>query len=169
MLASATAATLVGLVGPLGAGDPKVWAECMFADPIGDIAVLGSPDSQSLWNEAEDYENLIEPASVLSISDAPAECDAWLFGLDGRWGQCTVKHFGGPLWIEEATKGIYGGMSGSPILAEDGSAIGIVCLSGGATDEIQTGGGPNPRLMGNLPGWLLNRMTARKSLTCSER
>jgi hypothetical protein len=47
-----------------------------------------------------------------------------------------------PLWITNAGQGIGGGMSGSPILAEDGSAIGVVSVGG----ELHTGGGPNPRL-----------------------
>lgn len=43
----------------------------------------------------------------------------------------------------------------SPIIAEDGTAIGIVCTSGGPHGVPHTEGGPNPRLMGNLPGWFL--------------
>jgi hypothetical protein len=39
--------TYEGLLAPLG-GEPAVWAECLFADPVGDIAVLRSPDGQ--WN-----------------------------------------------------------------------------------------------------------------------
>jgi hypothetical protein len=61
----------------------------------------------------------------------------------------------GMLMILDAADGIAGGMSGSPIVAENGTAIGIVCLGSGTTLEIQTEGGPNPRLMGNLPGWFL--------------
>jgi hypothetical protein len=33
--------TYKALLGPLGQ-KPTVWAECLFADPIGDIAVLGT-------------------------------------------------------------------------------------------------------------------------------
>jgi hypothetical protein len=56
-------------------------------------------------------------------------------------------------------KGIAGGMSGSPIVADDGSAIGIVCTSGGGTDlDKHIEGGPNPRLVNNLPGWLLRQL-----------
>ena len=29
-----------------------VWAECLFADPVADIAVLGVPDEQYLSSEA---------------------------------------------------------------------------------------------------------------------
>jgi hypothetical protein len=54
-----------------------------------------------------------------------------LISLDGSPQQCTITHApNGPWWIEGAT-GIVGGMSGSPILAEDGeTAIGVVvCAS----------------------------------------
>jgi hypothetical protein len=39
------------LLGPLG-DKPTVWAECLCADPIADIAVLGSPDNQALFDGA---------------------------------------------------------------------------------------------------------------------
>jgi hypothetical protein len=42
------------LLAPLGE-EPSVWAECMFADPIADIAVLGSPDNQELFDQADAY------------------------------------------------------------------------------------------------------------------
>src|SRR5262245_37917937 len=41
--------TYRNLLGPLDASEPAVWAELLFADPVGDIAVLGSPDNQELW------------------------------------------------------------------------------------------------------------------------
>jgi hypothetical protein len=65
----------------------------------------------------------------------------------------------GMLTIYQAVDGIAAGMSGSPIIAEDGSAIGVVCLASGKPgDDLPTAGGPNPRLMGNLPGWLLAKL-----------
>jgi hypothetical protein len=52
-----------------------------------------------------------------------------------------------------------------PILADDRSAVGIVCLAGGTGKETSppaewayTEGGPNPRLIHNLPGWLLREL-----------
>ena len=30
-------------------GEPTVWAECLFADPISDVAVLGPPDNQEFY------------------------------------------------------------------------------------------------------------------------
>ena len=76
---------------------------------------------------------------------------ARLLSLDGcRWFSCTVRHFGGPLWITHAAEGIRSEMSGSPIVTEIGTAIGVVC-----TAAAPWAGGPNPRLTHNLPGWLL--------------
>jgi hypothetical protein len=50
--------TYQDLLGPLG-GDPTVFAECMFVDPVADLAVLGTPDNQDLWEQAEGYDALV--------------------------------------------------------------------------------------------------------------
>jgi hypothetical protein len=140
--------TYKALLGSLGE-DPAVCTECLFADPIGDVAVLGPPDGQQQPDECEAYETLVDAAATLKIADASQNGPAWLLSLDGRWCRCTVRHNGSMLWISNAADGIVGGMSGSPIVADDGSAIGIVCTSGS---------GPNPRLTHYLPGWLLQEL-----------
>ena len=139
------------LLAPLG-DQPRAWAMCRFVDPIADIAVLGSPDNP----HADDYNALMGTATALSFGDrvrrpvnfwAPAR----LLSLDGhRWFSCTVRHFGGPLWITHAAEVIRDVMSGSPIVTEIGTAIGVVCTAAAPWE-----GGPNPRLSHNLPGWLL--------------
>jgi hypothetical protein len=141
--------------GPLLAlrgGEPRVWAVCRFVDPIADIAVLGLPDNP----HADDYQALMRTATTLSIGEHPGRhpvnfwAPARLLSLDGRWFSCTIRHFGGPLWITHAAERVHGGMSGSPIVAEAGTAIGVVC-----TTTSPREGGPNARLSHNLPGWLL--------------
>jgi hypothetical protein len=147
--------TYEALLGPLGQ-KPTVWAECLFVDPIGDIAVLGPPDDQELSEKHDGYRTLMAASAVLPISDPPENGRAWLLSLDGRWFRCNVKHSGGPLCIADAVEGIVGGMSGSPIVADDGSAIGVVCTAGGINgDEAPTEGGPNPRLVYHLPARFL--------------
>ena len=132
--------------------EPRAWAVCRFVDPIADIAVLGSPGNP----HADEYKALMETASALSIGGSlrnPVNfwVPARLLSLDGRrWFSCTVRHFGGPLWITHAAEVIRDGMSGSPIVAEAGTAIGVVC-----TTTSPREGGPNARLSHNLPGWLL--------------
>jgi hypothetical protein len=60
------------LLGPLKRGR-VVWAECLFADPMADIAVLGSPDDQALYDKAEFYRQLVASAYPFTIADAPAQ------------------------------------------------------------------------------------------------
>jgi hypothetical protein len=49
--------------------------------------------------------------------------------LDGRRFSCTIRHFGGPLWITHAAERVLGGMLGSPIVGEARTAIGVVCTT----------------------------------------
>jgi hypothetical protein len=147
------------LLGPVDAAAPNVWAECVFADPIADIAVLGSPDHQSLSSEAEAYEMLTEDRPIyrigaiprLGAADRDSVSPARLLTLERRWIRCEVRGFRG-LWIEGAAEEIRGGMSGSPILDEEMRAIGVVCVSGAFA------GGPNPCLANDLPVWLAREL-----------
>jgi hypothetical protein len=61
------------------------------------------------------------------------------------------------VWIIGAAKKIEGGMSGSPIVNDNCFAIGVVC-AGWDTDGERWPSGPNPRLVHNLPGWLLQEL-----------
>jgi hypothetical protein len=144
------ARTYGSLLAPRGEA-PRAWAVCRFVDPIADIAVLGSPEAP----HADDYKVLMATATALPIGDrvrrpvnfwAPAR----LLSLDGRWFSCTIRHFGWPLWITHAAERVLGGMSGSPIVAEAGTAIGVVC-----TTTSPREGGLNARLSDNLLEWLL--------------
>ena len=147
--------------------------------------MLGAPDNQEMSKLADAYEALVEATIPLTVAEPPSEpipeevahladmekqsgatgqvewatrqCRAFLLSLNNQWFPCMVRHApNGMLSIYDAANGIAGGMSGSPIIAENGTAIGIVCLGSGKPDDVlPTEGGPNPRLMGNLPGWFL--------------
>jgi hypothetical protein len=155
------------LLGPLGPKPPKVWAECLFADPIADIAVLGTPDNQELSDKAEAYEALVMGATPLLVADAPkqgrarerlphggksiehrtlGQGPALLLSLDGNWIECTVKRWG--TWLDiEPDRIVVGGMSGSPIVSVGGRAIGLV-----STNR------QSPILMESLPPRLLREI-----------
>jgi hypothetical protein len=139
------------LLAPLG-DEPRAWAVCRFVDPIADIAVLGSPGNP----HTDEYKALMQAATPLSIGGSQRNpvnfwVPARLLSVDGhRWFSCTVRHYGGPLWITLAAEVIRDVMSGSPIVTEIGTAIGVVCTAAAPWE-----GGPNPRLSHNLPGWLL--------------
>jgi len=158
--------TYQALLGPLGA-TPTVWAECLFADPVADIAVLGAPDNQELSAEADAYEAMVADVTPLVIADAPkrrrkrvqlpyggrfggpfwvdtpGRCSARLLSLDGKWLDCTVTRHPLALSIDQLEL-VVGGMSGSPIVTTDGRAIGVI-----STERI------NPILTECLPGRFL--------------
>jgi hypothetical protein len=145
--------TYGAMLGPLG-GEAIVCAECVFIDPIGDIAVLRSPDSQELWDEAEAYEKLVDAAQPLPVGDMADEAQARLPSLDQRWIECKAHvRPNGMIHVFEVAEGIEGGMSGSPIVV-DGVAVGVVTCSGGGLGKPHTEGS-EARLSRNLPGWLL--------------
>jgi len=136
--------------------EPAITAECLFVDPVADIAVLGPPDYQVF--DASDYDTLvqgIEPLAVSAvITDYAAEQRAWMLSLAGDWFPCKVSHSGGPWWATDCAQPIEGGMSGSPILDDAGAAIGVVASSS------NMGQSSNPRLCWQLPTGLLSVMTA---------
>jgi hypothetical protein len=175
--AGAEELTYPKLLSPLG-GDPWVWAQCLFVDPTADIAVLGSPDGQSIPEEAIAYHALVETFSPIDIADPVSigsddlwqKARGWMLSLDGGWFGCDVSFMEDPVWlgqpcpllIEKAERPILGGMSGSPILTADGAAaVGMINIS---TENRPGRHGPNPRLLHHLPGWLLNALRQKVSL-----
>jgi hypothetical protein len=90
-------------------GNTPVWATCLFADPIADIAVLGSPDTQELGEQAAAYDRLIGAATQLAIG-TPLAWDTIVpvsvIALDGRRVTGKAEHFGGELFIDETAEPI---------------------------------------------------------------
>jgi hypothetical protein len=165
------------LLGRLG-DEPSIAAEVLFVDPVADIAILGPPDNEELWEQAEAYSSLVEFAAPMpmaklefvrktytfrddqtSLGFPEAEADAWLLGLDGEWFSCRVSCLRAPrsiggIGISDAATPIVGGMSGSPVMVQ-GGVIGIVSISfGGDAGDRQ--GGPQAYLPLALPGWMLD-------------
>lgn len=149
------------LLAPLGA-KRTIWAECRFADPVADIAILCTPDSQDLHEEAAAYEELVASPKPFAIADAlkmgremhsteygsfanevPGKGEARLLALDGEWIVRPVVRHRHTLAVEN---GIASGMSGSPILSMDGKAIAVV-----SADQV------NPVLRDCLRAWLSRR------------
>ena len=176
--------TYRNLIGPLG-DKRRVSAECVFVDPIADIAVFGTPDTQDRWEEAQAYEELTgeveafrigkmparqsrrSPSRIVTMSGErpvikasrflePSACEARMLSLDGEWFSCQISCPRDLLWFDQAAQPVIGGMSGSPIVLPDGSAVGVVCTSEGGHSDGRAGG-PNPMLAAHLPGWLLEQ------------
>src|ERR1051325_3751755 len=159
--------TYAKLLGHLG-GKKLVWAECAFVNPIADLAVLASPDCQALWEEAEAYEAFIDGFEPLPIGDLPLarspivlhsgdallgppewEGAVWLFALTGQWFRCEATAGRHMIGIPHPKKAIARGLSGSPIVSDDGCAVGVIVT--GAT-------GAQPFLARQFPAWLLEEL-----------
>jgi len=106
----------------------------------------------------------MESTTSLAIAEAPQEGPAWLLSPAQEWFKCTAYYINdGPLWISNTPQPIAGGMSGSPVISEAGAAIGVVAV--GQTTSSDTAvckdesGTPNPRLLRDLPGWVLKGLS----------
>ena len=120
--------------------------------------MLGPPDGQVLYDECLAYEELIENLGALPIGGISYDAmrwphlqeatAVWLLKLDGSWIKTSAKPTLTSLVLPEDSCEIDGGMSGSPIVAANGAAVGVVSTNAGWWTS---------RLTANLPGWLLQK------------
>ena len=139
--------TYRNLVGHLD-GDGVVWVECIFADPVQDIAVLGTPDDQELSEQADLYKKLTGAVMPVQIREAVAGETAWVLDLGGEFKSFVLEgNNRRRLWGKIPEGIMKPGMSGSPILGDDGLAISLCNIGGPSPDS------PLINLEKCLPGW----------------
>jgi hypothetical protein len=145
------------LLGTLDGSKSGIWAECLFVNPVADIAVLGAPDGQADYDE-EAYWALTDDAPFLRIGKAESG-PGWVLSLDGKWTRTTLEiyhHIGGFSLSIDYPKA---GMSGSPILNDSGLAVGIAAIGTAETGRngkvVEKRSFGQPILVRDLPGWLL--------------
>jgi hypothetical protein len=140
------------LLGQLGTV-PSIWAECVFVDPVADVAVLGPPDGQAFKGNVEAaWDEFIEHIEPLEL-DAKQPTRGWMLSLGGHWMPCTIqiRNYGN-LVVKDLIGDIEGGMSGSPILSDKGRVVGVVTIGSGWSE---------PHLPSALPQWLARQLTRR--------
>ena len=166
-----------------------MWAACEFMDPIADIAVFGSPDSQELYEQAQAYDTLTEQAAPFPIGklrfSRSASRSIGRITIDGVAKEIDL----GPR--ETSSKA----SSGARILSLEGewflcrvtslgrslwidemarpivggmSGSPIILPDGAAVGMVCVSAnispaGPNPMLAANLPGWLLDEAAASEA------
>jgi hypothetical protein len=150
--------TYVPLLG-LRHAESSVAAQCVFVDPIADVAVLSAPDSQGLPEQFFAYEALVESVTPLPIASVLGACDVALLTHMDTWDLCTVRpdesdQCSRSLVLVDASSGIAAGCSGSPIIDMAGRALGVVSVAvimqGGLSRECPD----QPALVNVLPAWL---------------
>jgi hypothetical protein len=163
--------TYLRFIGPRDA-EPTIAAECLFADPVADIAVLGPPDNQAFGDECDQYEAFTAalPPFDIAVPPPPSRLrvlplnktappgfepskvafSAHLLSLEGAWLDVTA-HYGCGVALSTLSttpeKLTVGGMSGSPLISTTGAAIGVVSTSNMVAC-----------LANSLPGWLLRKL-----------
>jgi hypothetical protein len=133
-------------VGAIDKRDRPVTVQCLFVDPVADLAVLGPPVDDRA------YDAFLETRPGLPVGSVDlrrTECDAWMLSLTGEWFSCHLVARSRVLTIASAAEHTEDGMSGSPIVDGDGRAIGAISSPLDA---------PQPQLASQLPGWLLEAL-----------
>lgn len=132
-------------------GTCKCSAECLFVDPISDLAVLGCPDDE-LW---EKYWEFANESAFLEIGPlAAGETSIRVMYDDSKSIRRVIKtappfraNFYPRAFSINPNDGeenrIKSGMSGSPVLTDDGKAVGVLC-----NDHF------GPLLFQCLPPWI---------------
>src|SRR5579872_1671132 len=151
--------TYPDLLGPL-TGERKIWTECMFVDPVNDIAVLGTPEPQELYEQARAYDDVIYNAPVLRLSSNLTK-DGWVMTLDREWVPTPLHVFSGLYGTSLSIGMTKAGMSGSPILNTAGWAVGLVAVGAESCAVECEKQGPQPILYRHLPGWCLPHLKSR--------
>lgn len=152
--------TYTKLLGSLG-GEATLWAECLFVDPIADLAVLAAPDGQAdLSAEQEAYQTFMESRPTLRVATLERACPVWLLMLNGEWERCMVEPgvSGRSITLIDAKDGHAPGTSGSPILTTDGYVVGVVSVGSEISGQVQASQPWQPALTKALPAWLLSEL-----------
>jgi hypothetical protein len=110
--------------------------KCHPAQPMGEAVPAATRKNQFRWSET-------------------SSTAAWVLSLDGEWQSCRLQNGGRFLSIEQIDL-VKSGMSGSPIIDNNGAAIGLISASGGVPEH----GGQNidPSLTDCLCPWLLRKL-----------
>jgi hypothetical protein len=174
------------LLGPLG-GERSVWAECLFVDPVADIAMISAPDNQELPDEADAFEALVSAAVTSIATETPSPkfapgaksvINVREHDKHGNVSQRTVELPAVPHRIPTKVECFLLALDGrwfagkavyldGPLWIENpaepivGGMSGspIINSAGSALGLVSCGGNSNnPRLLSHLPGRALNEL-----------
>ena len=135
-------------------------ATVVAVEPVADIAVLGPPDDQMLFNEAQEYEQFCEQTRPVALCSRrksfTGKIPIHILSPSLKWidGTANVIRPCRPTAFVVAESEVKNGASGGPIIDDAAALIGLTSIfsvparPGGAND------GPAPRPRFALPIWV---------------
>ena len=137
----------------------KLLVETLSFDPVSDVAVLGSPDNQSLPEDADAFDEFcerVQPVKLLRHIPKPrAEFRVWIRTHTNTWVAGQATYSCGRGFAYDTKIEIPYGTSGGPIVNDNGELVGVV--SHGVTTRYKgLYKSAAPLLPLALPVWILN-------------
>ena len=135
-------------------------ATVVAVEPVADIAVLGPPDDQMLFHEAQEYEQFCEQTKPVALCGRRkgyyGKIPVHILSPSLKWiaGTANVVRPGRPTSFVSAAREVRSGASGGPIIDDAAALVGLTSIfsvparPGGAND------GPAPRPRFALPSWV---------------
>ena len=139
----------------------QIMAGVVAVEPILDIAVLGEPDSQTFYQESDDYNDTLELIEPVEIRTKDFErfqgIHAFIFTHKRTWLKVAAQRSGADMAPGLVITGalLEPGTSGGPVIDEEGRLIGVVS-SCGTSDPFSHGKIPRPNMA--LPVWIVDRI-----------
>jgi len=145
------------------AGGNQIKVTPVAIEPVNDIAVLGSLDSQEFSESADAFEEFCEVTKPVPLCQRDFELfqsfSVHIYTHKGIWVNGDVKQMKketNALYIE-ADEQIEGGTSGGPIINDSGELIGIASNFSFNESEGKASG-TIPRLHRTLPSWICQQI-----------
>jgi len=139
----------------------------LAADPVSDIAILGSLDDQEFFDDYVGFEAWREATAAVPVSNTTPRfrrpLPVHILTHKGKWLRATITRYSHELngcFCIEADDRIQGGTSGGPVVDSNGRLVGVVSWSGeSAIDQKYVGALPVAHLA--LPRWSWRRIAGK--------
>ena len=127
-------------------------ANIEFADPISDVAILGTPNAKAISKDESCYEDCVSCSPIeVYFGDLPLSFSVQVRNLDGGWVTGTAELLHNHRIFVETEKEILPGASGGPIVFQ-GKLIAVVSSTNEDPDD-GVSNGVHPLLAKTLPRW----------------
>jgi S1-C subfamily serine protease len=146
----------------------ELQTEVCAVEPVTDIAALGAVDAQAAYDEAEVFEAFVDSTQPIPLWTRKGRwgkpIPVWIFGKHDDWFQGTATRFGSlaspppTLTLQDTTRPVQAGDSGSPVVDANGQLIGLVSWSSESNNGPSYGSIPIAHRA--LPCWLVVQILA---------